>query len=321
MKKFYTVKVPVADLRREPIAGNPNNSHKDLLQETQLLFGEQCLAVNESAEWLQVEAVQQEKFLQAASLPLGCWVGYPGWIKKSQLEPLEIKPEPKSGSAYIVTAPWTALYAAPSFTSPVRLPLSMGTKLAPVNPPPYPSAAAPLWLEMRWPDTTPGYIPFAHVQILEQPLAPLDEAIRRDIITKACSLLGQPYLWGGRSSHTSSAYFSHQPTGFDCSGLVSLLYALHGTQLPRDAHDQFLKCEKCPGKDLQPADLIFLACPAKPRMNHVMLYAGNDQLIEATMHSGNIRQVAAAERLGKPLKELRCGDRYAAFDIYLGKVK
>jgi hypothetical protein len=45
-----------------------------------------------------------------------------------------------------------------------------------------------------------------------------------DLVRTAKRLLGLPYIWGGRSEWM-----------LDCSGLVSLLYAVHGMVIPRDA--------------------------------------------------------------------------------------
>jgi len=49
----------------------------------------------------------------------------------------------------------------------------------------------------------------------------------KQIIETAQMFLGIPYLWGGRSSF-----------GFDCSGLVQIVYKINGMALPRDAKDQ-----------------------------------------------------------------------------------
>ena len=50
---------------------------------------------------------------------------------------------------------------------------------------------------------------------------------RQNILEYTKQLIGTPYLWGGKSG-----------LGFDCSGLVQFLYALHGIQIPRDTSMQ-----------------------------------------------------------------------------------
>jgi cell wall-associated NlpC family hydrolase len=47
---------------------------------------------------------------------------------------------------------------------------------------------------------------------------------REAIVDTALMYLNSPYLWGGRS-----------PFGIDCSGLVQMVYRIHGYKLLRDA--------------------------------------------------------------------------------------
>lgn len=68
---------------------------------------------------------------------------------------------------------------------------------------------------------------------------PLEDRVR--------SLLGVPYLWGGRT-----------PLGFDCSGFTQQILAEQGFSLPRDAARQFRSSRALGrGSELAPGDLIF----------------------------------------------------------------
>ena len=59
---------------------------------------------------------------------------------------------------------------------------------------------------------------------------------------------------------------------------------------------------------LQPADLIFLSEKDNPeRIVHVMVYAGEGELIEAPGTGSVVRRITVAQRLGHPLDGLAPG--------------
>ena len=92
-------------------------------------------------------------------------------------------------------------------------------------------------------------------------------------------------------------------TGVDCSGLVNLAYRAAGIDVPRDAHEQFLRARAV--TSIQPADLIFLSKRGNPRrIVHVMLYAGDGEIIEGPGTGLAVRRIALAERLGQPIDRL-----------------
>ena len=59
---------------------------------------------------------------------------------------------------------------------------------------------------------------------------------------------------------------------------------------------------------LQPADLMFLSEKDNPaRIVHVMVYAGEGELIEAPGTGSVVRRITVAQRLGHPLDWLAPG--------------
>lgn len=104
--------------------------------------------------------------------------------------------------------------------------------------------------------------------------APDGEAIAR----RAVELFrGAPYQWGGVT-----------PWGCDCSGFVQTMYALHGTQLPRDAWMQGERGREISGEpaDLRPGDLLLFSDRDDGRITHVALSLGGPELVHLSLANG-----------------------------------
>ena len=106
-------------------------------------------------------------------------------------------------------------------------------------------------------------------------------------------------------------------TGVDCSGLVNLAYRSAGVEIPRDAHEQFLRAKRV--TTLEPADLVFLSERADPaRIVHVMLYAGEGEVIEGPGTGLTVRRIALAQRLGRPIDQLSPGAVIDGQTVFFG---
>ena len=84
------------------------------------------------------------------------------------------------------------------------------------------------------------------------------------ILEIASRYVGVPYLWGGGT-----------PSGFDCSGFTSYVYAQLGITLPHSSQAQLSSGTVVSRADALPGDLMITP-------GHVALYAGGDMLIDAT---------------------------------------
>lgn len=102
-----------------------------------------------------------------------------------------------------------------------------------------------------------------------------------DVVRAAQMFLGLPYLWAGRSGF-----------GFDCSGLTSLDYRVHGVTIPRDADAQSVRGKAVSGGALRPGDLLFYA--TRGRVHHVSVYAGRGWMVQAPRTGSNVERIAVS---------------------------
>ena len=98
------------------------------------------------------------------------------------------------------------------------------------------------------------------------------------VVQRAIELFaGTPYQWGGVT-----------PWGADCSGFVQTMFALHGTQLPRDAWMQAEHGREIAGDigDLEPADLLFFSDRSDGRPTHVAISMGGAACAHCSLANG-----------------------------------
>lgn len=299
------VSVPVADLRFEPQAISsevllPTSDLKNPLQITQLLLGEYIMAYEECIDhnnelWLKVHAIQQEKFVG----PCG-WLGYPGWIKASQT--IEVNQYP----AYNIVVR-SLLADLMDEAGNKLLTVSVGTRFQATK-------INDLIWQVTLPNEMIAYINDEDIYAITPEIQESIDELRTGIINKAKEFLGSWYSWGGRSAQ--SDLFGNI-SSVDCSALVNLSFLAHGLQLPRMSKEQFLaSTEIQSGAQLQPGDLIFYASVFRNKsyknpllIDHIMIYLGNNQLIEATFADDHkIRITDCDQRVGKACKDIQSGD-------------
>jgi gamma-D-glutamyl-L-lysine dipeptidyl-peptidase len=237
------IAVAVAPIRREP-------AHESECV-SQALHGEtfEIVRENDDGAW-------QEVRLEAD--------GYRGWLRswygRATEDPVlelgwvrgriaEVREKPARGAALLAVLPW-----------PARLHLE--------------EDQGP-WTRARLADGRSGYV-LARQAI--RGTAPGGKATAARLVKTASSLLGAPYLWGGRSAW-----------GFDCSGLIQAVFAWHGAGLPRDSQQQWNALKSSGGyssaREADPStapagSLIFFGAD-ESRITHVALSAGNGEFLHA----------------------------------------
>ena len=169
--------------------------------------------------------------------------GYVGWLSANALA------APGAAPTHKVTVPRTLCFPAPDIKRPPLAALPMGARLCIMRQ------------DERFAVTASGWhLPTVH-------LAPI-KAKAADFVAVAESLLGAPYLWGGKTS-----------LGIDCSGLVQVALQAAGRTCPRDSDMQELALGKPVSlAELRRGDFVFWK-------GHVAIARDAETLIHANAHA------------------------------------
>ncbi|MGE5507221.1 MAG: C40 family peptidase, partial [Chitinophagales bacterium] len=168
------------------------------------------------------------------------------------------------------------VYAGPKVQAPLLLTLPLG------SPVPLRDVVNDEWRLVELPEGRTGFVQAGDLCAGQDAWAWQTRAeLERSLVATAQGLLGLPYRWGGTT-----------PWGIDCSGLVQLVYRLHGLVLPRDASDQARDPRTFPvaRADLAPGDLLFFA-----NHGHVGLAISTDRFLHATTHLRPVVQVSEVD--------------------------
>jgi peptidoglycan DL-endopeptidase RipB len=107
------------------------------------------------------------------------------------------------------------------------------------------------------------------------------------VIRRGGSQLGVPYSWGGGTpSGPSKGVDSGADTvGYDCSGFTRFAFAGVGVLIPKYSGDQYNTGRKVPQSQAKRGDLLFWGPGGS---QHVAIYLGNGQMLEASGSAGKV---------------------------------
>ncbi|WP_210366587.1 C40 family peptidase [Bacillus sp. REN3] len=247
------------------------------LVQSQVLFGEIVLIVDEKDGWAKVVVPSQPSGKDTR--------GYPGWIPKVQL----IQQSDwyiKDGPVAVITSKEALLY---SEKEEQLLKLSYQTILPAIED-------AVDRIRVKTP-TGIGILRREDIAIY-----PSERSIPKQngesIVNEGKQFVGLPYLWGGMSSF-----------GYDCSGFSYNMCRANGYIIPRDAHEQAAAGNRVELTEIQPGDLLFFAYQeGKGKIHHVGIYYGDGKLLHSPSTGKNIEVIRLEGTIYE--KELCAARRY-----------
>ncbi len=195
--------------------------------------------------------------------------GYRGWVPRRQLT---ARPPATADQVVTVTDP-TSWLLDPGTGENVLL-VSFGTRLPYLGEQEDGNALVVTPLGRR-------LVAQAGAVSVHDPGRPALPATRRDLVRTAEQFKGLDYLWAGRSGF-----------GFDCSGLTSLDYRVHGIVIPRDARPESAAGTAVSSGDLARGDLLFYATNGV--VHHVSMYVGHGQMVHSPGTGQTVQVIATS---------------------------
>lgn len=230
--------------------------------DTQALLGDRVVVTAVQGTWAHVVVPDQPTPLDPR--------GYPGWVPLRQLAAVA-PPATTQLATVVVQTAWLRTDTAAA--GPV-VEVSYGTQLPVLG-------RRDGRLRLGLPDgvvlrADPGVVAVHAVTTAAL------SATGTSLVRSAESFTGLPYLWAGRSGF-----------GFDCSGLTSLVYRVHGVTIPRDADAQYLAGRRVSQAGAVPGDLLFYAT-ASGYVHHVAMYAGSGRMVQSPATGEDIQVISTA---------------------------
>jgi gamma-D-glutamyl-L-lysine dipeptidyl-peptidase len=227
------------------------------LADSQALYGDRVVVLRLRKAWARIAVPDQP----APGHPRG----YLGWVPRRQLT--ATAPTRAAQQATVTTA--LAWLRSDDGAATKLLQVSFGTRL-PV------AGTSGRFVQVYTPTGEVRRVPSTQVAVHDPGAAALTPT-RGSVVGTARMFTGLDYLWAGRSGF-----------GFDCSGLTSLVYRVHGLTIPRDASPQS-GAGRAVGS-LRRGDLMFYATDGV--VHHVSMYAGHGLMVHSP-HTGSEVQVIA----------------------------
>jgi len=171
-----------------------------------------------------------------------------------------------SGTGTVSVGTYLNVRSSASTTSTVIGKLNNGTKVTIVD-------STTGWYKINYNGKT-GWVSSGYVTVSS------NSTRIQTVVNTAKSTLGVKYVYGGASS----------ATGFDCSGLTMYAYGKAGVTLPHSAASQSKMGIAVSRSNLQPGDLIFFGTSTKGVVNHIGIYIGGGNFINAQSGAGYVKE-------------------------------